>query len=229
MALRPAVIRDQDRIDVRLTSEAEYRIPFTFIEALNEGTLFDRPAHAFLDAARERRLFHVLNRTTDNIIGIIQSASGDERSPKEAEVGGLMFHPAARGFGLCSLLVKIMMVYAIKESGRDSPDEEYLAHVVDGNGLPLHSLLEAGFRPIGPVDVHRGDIDAVIDHMIKGGESVVHMQGFVFDREAIRKLVLSLWKFVNEDHGVITRSDPAGDIRMTVDFSNVIPPTDLNI
>ena len=41
MALRPAVIRDQDKIDVRLTSEAEYRIPFTFIEALNEGTLFD--------------------------------------------------------------------------------------------------------------------------------------------------------------------------------------------
>jgi len=231
MALRPAVIRDQDRIDVRLTGEAEHLIPFTFIEALNEGTLFDRPAHAFLEAARERRLFHVLNRTTDNIIGtgIIQSASGDERSAKEAEVGGLMFHPAARGFGLCSLLVKIMMVYAIKESGRDSPDEEYLAHVVDGNGAPLHALLEAGFRPIGPVDVHRGDIDAVIDHMIKGGESVVHMQGFVFDREAIGKLVLSLWKFVNEDQGVITRSDPAGDIRMTVDFSNVIPPTDLHI
>jgi hypothetical protein len=37
MALRAAVIRDQDRIDVRLTSEAEYRIRFTFIEALNEG------------------------------------------------------------------------------------------------------------------------------------------------------------------------------------------------
>src|SRR6266705_3020750 len=115
MALRPSGIRDQDRIDVRLTSEAEYRIPFTFIEALNEGTLFDRPAHAFLDAARERRLFHVLNRTTDNIIGtgIIQ-ASGDEKSAKEAEVGGLMFHPAARGFGLCSLLVKIM--FALSEN-----------------------------------------------------------------------------------------------------------------
>ena len=54
MALRPAVVRDQDRIDVRLTGEAEYLIPFTFIEALNEGTLFDRPAHAFLDAALER-------------------------------------------------------------------------------------------------------------------------------------------------------------------------------
>src|SRR4029078_1725457 len=139
MSVRPAVIRDQDRIDVRLTSEAEYLIPFTFIEALNEGTLFDRPAQAFLEAARERRLFQVLNRTTDNIIGtgIIQ-ASGDERSTKEAEVGGLMFHPAARGFGLCSLLVKIMMVYAIKESGRDSPDEEYLAHVVDDHRLTLY-------------------------------------------------------------------------------------------
>ena len=231
MALRPAVIRDQDRIDVRLTGEAEYLIPFTFIEALNEGTLFDRPAHAFLEAARERRLFHVLNWTTDNIIGagIIQ-ASGDEKSAKQAEVGGLMFHPAARGFGLCSLLVKIMMVYAIKESGRDSPDEEYLAHVVDGNGLYLSRAVSAGgFRPIGPVDVHRGDIDAVIDYMIKGGESVVHMHGFVFDREVIGKLVLSLWKFVNEDHGVITRSDPAGDIRMTVDFSHVIPSTDLKI
>jgi hypothetical protein len=54
------------------------------------------------------------------------------------------------------------------------------------------------------------------------------MHGFVFDREAIGKLVSSLWKFVNEDHGVITRSDPAGDIRMTVDFSQVISPTDLN-
>ncbi|HEY2679763.1 MAG TPA: GNAT family N-acetyltransferase [Candidatus Udaeobacter sp.] len=227
---RPRVIRDQDKIDVRLTGEAEYLIPFTFIEALNEGTLFDRPAHAFLNAAREHRLFHVLNRTTDNIIGtgIIQG-SGDERSTKQAEVGGLMFHPAARGFGLCSLLVKIMMVYAIKESGRDLPDEEYLADVIDGNGLPLHSLFDAGFRPIGPVDVHRGDIDAVIDYMIKGGESVVHMHGFVFDREAIGKLVSSLCKFVNEDHGVITRSDPTGDIRLTVDFSNVIPPTDLNI
>ena len=95
MSVRPAVIRDQDKIDVRLTSEAEYRIPFTFIEALNEGTLFDRPAEAFLDAARERRLFQVLNRTTDNIIGtgIIQG-SGNEKSAKEAEVGGLMGPPS---------------------------------------------------------------------------------------------------------------------------------------
>lgn len=104
MVPRPPVIRDQDRIDVRLTGEAEYRIPFTFIEALNEGTLFDRPAHAFLDAAREHRLFHVLNRTTDNIIGTWANLEerakrlhplrywpreGRENSPKEPRPGGL--------------------------------------------------------------------------------------------------------------------------------------------
>jgi hypothetical protein len=226
---RPPVIRDQDKVDFRLTEEAEYRIPFTFIEALNEGTLADRPARAFLDAARERRLFHVLNRTTDNIVGtgVIQMASG---APQEAEVGGLLFHPGARGFGLAALLVKIMMVYAIKESGRDAPDEEYLAHVIDGNGAPLHALLDAGFKPIGPIDVHRGDIDAVIDHMIKDGESTVRMQGFVFDRHAIGRLVLALSKFVHEDQSVITRSGPAGNtFRISVDFSNVIPLVHLSM
>lgn len=230
MVHRPSVIRDQDSIEIRRTEESEYRIPFTFIEALNEGTLFGRPAHAFLDAAREGRLFHVLNRRTENIIGtgVIQLASDSTEAAQKAEVGGLMFHPASRGFGLAALLMKIMMLYAIQESGRDSPGEEYLAHVVDGNGAPIHSLLEAGFRPTGPVDMRRADVDAVLDHMIAEGESAVHLHGFVFDREALGRLVLSLWKFVNEDHGVITRSDPAGDIRVAVDFSHVIPPAHLD-
>jgi hypothetical protein len=121
-----------------------------------------------------------------------------------------------------------MMVYAIKESGRDAPDEEYLAHVVDGNGGPIHALLEAGFRPAGHVDVHRGEIDAVFEHMLKDGESAVRLQAFVFDRDAVGKLVLSLWKFVRQDRGLITRSEEAGDIRVTVDFSHVIPSAHLD-
>jgi GNAT superfamily N-acetyltransferase len=230
MVHRPSIIRNQDQVEIRLTKESEYRLPFTFVEALNEGTLFDRPAHVFREAAREYRLFHVLNRTTENIVGtgVVQSASGGDKSLNRAEVGGLMVHPAARGFGIASLLLKVMMVYAIKESGRDSPDEEYLAHVVDGNGGPIHALLDAGFRPAGHVDVHRGDIDAVIDHMVKAGESAVRLQAFLFDRHAVGKLVLSLWQFVRQDRGVITRSDPAGDIRVMVDFSHVIPPTHLD-
>ena len=102
-----------------------------------------------------------------------------------------------------------------------------LAHVVDGNGGPIHALLEAGFTPAGHVDIHRGDIDAVIDHMLKDGESQVRLQAFVFDRQAVGKLVLSLWTFVRQDRGLITRADGAGDIRVTVDFSHVIPPAHL--
>src|SRR5262245_18168241 len=94
--------------------------------------------------------------------------SETHRAPRP-EVGGLMVHPAARGFGLASVAEKVMMVYAVKESGRDSPDEQYLAHVADGNGAPIHALLEAGFRPAGHVDVHRGEVDAVMDHMLMGG------------------------------------------------------------
>jgi hypothetical protein len=45
------MIRDQDRVEIRLTKEAEYPLAFTFIEALNEGTPFDRPAHVFREAA----------------------------------------------------------------------------------------------------------------------------------------------------------------------------------
>src|SRR5262245_26048815 len=157
MVHRPTMIRDQDTIEIRLTREAEYRLPFTFIEALNEGPLFDRPAHVFRDAARQHRLFHVANRTTENILGtgVVQPSSVGDTSRTQAEVGGLMVHPAARGFGLASLLLKVMMVYAVKESGRDSPDEQYLAHVADG--------------PAGHGDVHRGEVDAVIDHMLMGG------------------------------------------------------------
>ena len=80
----------------------------------------------------------------------------------------------------------------------------------------------------GHVDIHRGDIDAVIDHMLKDGESQVRLQAFVFDRQALGKLVLSLWTFVRQQRGLITRSDGAGDIRVTVDFSHVIPPAHLD-
>jgi hypothetical protein len=78
-----------------------------------------------------------------------------------------MFHPPARGFGLCSLLVKIMMVYAIKDSGRDSPDEEYLAHVVDGR-RPTALTARGRLQANRTCRCAPGDIDPVIDHMIKG-------------------------------------------------------------
>lgn len=227
---RPAMIRDGDRVDIRLTKEADYRIPFTFIEALNEGTLFDRPAHVFRDAAREHRLFHVLNRETENILGtgVIQLASDRRGSPVQAEVGGLMVHPAARGFGIASLLLKVMMVCAINRRRSGTSQDQFLAHVVDGNNGPLHALLESGFKPMGHVEIQKGEIDAAFEHMLKAGESSVRMQAFTFDRQALGSLVLSLWKLVREDRGVITRSNGTGTVRVEVDFSYVIRPDQLD-
>lgn len=230
MTNRPAMIRDGDTVEIRLTKEAEYRIPFTFIEALNEGTLFDRPAHVFRDAAREHRLFHVLNRNTENILGtgVIQLASDRQGSPTPAEVGGLMVHPAARGFGIAGLLLKIMMVCAINRRRGDVAQDRYLAHVVDGNDGPIHALLDSGFTPSGHVEIHRGEIDAAFEHMLKAGESTVRMQAFTFDRQALDKLVGSLWKLVHQDGGVITHSNPSGTIRIAVDFSHVIRAAELD-
>jgi len=224
------MIRDGDRVEIRLTREAEYRIPFTFIEALNEGTLFDRPAHVFREAAREQRLFHVLNRNTENVLGtgVIQLASGPQGSPAQAEVGGLMVHPAARGFGIASLLLKIMMVCAISRRRGEGAQDRYLAHVVDGNDGPIHALLDAGFSPAGHVEIHRGEIDAAFEHMLKSGKSTVRMQAFTFDRHALGRLLLSLWKLVHEDGSVITHVGSDGPVRIAIDFSHVIRPDQLD-
>ena len=93
MAHRPAMIRDQDKVEIRLTQEAEYRIPFTFIKALNEGTLFDRPAHVFRDAARQQRLFHIVNLTTRNSAPVSFNGSGETNRPDRPRRSAAGFVP----------------------------------------------------------------------------------------------------------------------------------------
>ena len=41
---RPSLFNDADILTFRQTPASDYRIPYTFVEALNEGTLFDRSA-----------------------------------------------------------------------------------------------------------------------------------------------------------------------------------------
>src|SRR5688572_8508681 len=44
---RPSLFSDSDVLTFRQTPASEYRIPYTFVESLNEGTLFDRSARTF--------------------------------------------------------------------------------------------------------------------------------------------------------------------------------------
>jgi GNAT superfamily N-acetyltransferase len=229
MPKRPPMIRDKDTIEFRLTEQAESRLPFVFVETLDEATLAERSPRVYEEAARDRRLIHVLNRSTDGILGTAMvQPSSDGKRPLRAEVGGLAVHPGARGFGIASHLLKVMMVYAVQESGRDQPDEQYIGHVVEGNVASIQAVLGAGFRPTGIVELHRNDIDAGIDHLIPEGGSFVRMESFAFDRAALDGLILDLWRFVREQQGVIARNDPTGDVRITLDFSHIISPVYLD-
>lgn len=224
MLHRPPVISDGDKIAFRVTRPSEARIVYTFIEALNEGTLADRPVRVFQEAARARQLFHVVNRRTDNLIGtaIVQEAAPDAKGrPSSAEVGGLMVHPAARGFGIATLLLQVVMVHELR-ARRHDPGETFIAHVVDGNQGPIHSLLSAGFEDAGPVVVHAGDIpDAAIAHMIAPGASGVPMHCYRFDPKSLDHLLHALWRFVHEDRRLL-----GDDIRghAEVDFSDILDP-----
>jgi GNAT superfamily N-acetyltransferase len=225
MPSRPPMIRDKDTIEFRLTEQSESRLPFVFVETLDEATLAERSPRVYEEAARDRRLIHIVNRSTESILGTAMvQPSTDGKRPLKAEVGGLAVHPGARGFGIASHLLKVMMVYMVKESGRDQPDEQYIGHVVEGNVASIDALLGAGFRSTGIVELHRDEIDAGIDHLIPKGGSAVRMESFAFDRAALDALILQLWTFVRDQQGVIARTHAAGDVHITLDFSQIIGP-----
>jgi hypothetical protein len=52
---RPSLFTDSDMLTFRQTSTSEFRIAYTFVEALNEGTLFDRSVRTFEEAAPHAR------------------------------------------------------------------------------------------------------------------------------------------------------------------------------
>ena len=51
-------------------------------------------------------------------------------------------------------------------------DEDYIAHVVDGNRGPIHALLAAGFEDLGPMKLHPGEFDGHIEHMMAPGRKL---------------------------------------------------------
>src|ERR1044071_8312301 len=124
---RPLLFSDSDTLSFRLTPESEYRIAYTFVESLNEGTLFDRPARTFEEAARTQRLYDVVVGQDQRVIGAgmlqdtLREADGHHR---EEELGALMVHPAARGIGIVGLLIKLMLVhrYAVLRTGGTQED-----------------------------------------------------------------------------------------------------------
>jgi GNAT superfamily N-acetyltransferase len=221
---RPSLFNERDILAFRQTPISDYRTPYTFVEALNEGTLFDRSARVFEEAARTRRLYDVVVGEDRRIIGAgmlqdtLKLADGGHR---EEELGALMVHPAARGIGIADLLIKLILVhrYAVLRSSHTA--EDYIAHVVDGNRGPIHALLTAGFEDLGPMKLHPGEFDGHVEHMIAPGEDYVPMHAYRFNRDDIDNLIHDLWTFWN---GGRELNRPDLNVRVSVDFSDMVDP-----
>ena len=186
----PSLFIDSDILTFRQTPASEYRVPYTFVESLNEGTLFDRSARTFEEAARTQRLYDVVVGEDQRIIGAgmlqdtFKEADGNHR---EEELGALMVHPAARGIGIVGLMIKLMLVHRYAVLRTSDTEEDYIAHVVDGNRGPIHALLAAGFEDLGPMKLHPGEFDGHIEHMMAPGENYVPMHAYRFNRDAHRQ------------------------------------------
>src|ERR671912_2181549 len=225
---RPSLFNDSDMLSFRQTPASEYRIPYTFVESLNEGTLFDRSARTFEAAALTQRLYDVIVGEDQRIIGAgmlqdpLKQADGRHR---EEELGALMVHPAARGIGIVGLLIKLMLVYRYAVLRTSDTQEDYIAHVVDGNLGPIHALLAAGFQDLGPMKLHPGEFDGHLEHMIAPGENYVPMHAYRFNRDTIDNLIHDLWTFWRGGRE-LSRTDR--NLWVKVDFSGMVDPAFLD-
>jgi GNAT superfamily N-acetyltransferase len=225
---RPPLFTDSDILTFRQTPVSEYRIPYTFVESLNEGTLFDRSARTFEEAARTQRLYDVVVGEDQRVVGAgmlqdtLKEADGHRR---EEELGALMVHPAARGIGISGLMIKLVLVRRHAVLRTSETEEDYVAHVVDGNLGPIHALLAAGFEDLGPMKLHPGEFDGHIEHMMAPGENYVPMHAYRFNRNAIDNLIRDLWTFW---HGGQELSRPDLNLRVKVGFSGMVDPAFLD-
>ena len=113
--------------------------------------------------------------------------------------------------------------YAVLRSS--DTEEDYIAHVVDGNRGPIHALLAAGFEDLGPMKLHPGEFDGHVEHMMAPGENYVPMHAYRFNRDTIDNLIRDLWSFW---HGGGELSRPDRNLRVKVDFSDMVDPAFLD-
>ncbi|MBK1633492.1 hypothetical protein CKO31_22635 [Thiohalocapsa halophila] len=228
----PAPFQAGNRIIFRLTAPDAYRIPFTFVEALNQGNLADRSGRVFAAAAQEGQLYEVIASDDDPLderiigAGLFQETfRSKDGTHHQEELGALMVHPGARGYGIMTLLVKLMMVhrFMVVLPARGEPgSEDNLAHVLDGNPGPIHGLTAAGFVPDGEVHVHAGELDATLSHMMQPGEDFVRAHAYRFDPTALDALCTELSTFQREGRRL---GNTRTAMTLPVDFSSLLPRT----
>lgn len=225
----PSHLRDGDILYFRMTEADDSRAVFTFVDTLNQGTLFDRPPSVFRNAAKRHRLFELQNAShNDALLGtlIIQDNHVDEPNrQRESELGGLVVHPGARGLRLGSLLTRIGLLHDLVRSKANNWQSTYQAHFTEGNTNPESSFRKCGFVPAGDTVVHRGEIDASLEHMIEDGSDGVIMRRVVFDPDNLPHL--TAWFAELKNNGFwFGNSDT---VQTRLDLTEILDDLDLSV
>ena len=225
----PSHLRDGDVLYFRMTEAEDSRAVFTFVETLNEGTLFDRPPSVFRNAAKEHRLFELQNAShNDSLLGTLIIQDNEVDAPnrqRESELGGLVVHPGARGLRLGSLLTRIALLHDLVRSKSDDWNSAYQAHFTEGNTSPEASFRKCGFVSAGDTVVHRGEIDASLEHMLEDGSDGVTMKRVVFDPDRLPDLIA--WFCDLRDNGFwFGNSDT---VQTRLDLTSIIDELDVSV
>lgn len=225
----PTHIRQGDRLRLRMTDMADTRAVYTFVDTLNQGTLFDRPPSVFRNAVRQHRLFELENDSRDDtLIGtiIIQDNTVDEAAKqRQSELGGLVVHPGARGQRLASLLTRLSLLHDLIRTKTGGWDCQYQAHFTEGNTGPEAAFRKAGFVPAGDTIVHRGEVDASLEHMLEEGADGVVMKRVVFDAGNVGELV-SWFETLHENDFVFQHSNA---IQTRLDLDELLGELDVSV
>ncbi len=222
-------LRDGDTLRLNVTKADDSRAVFTFVDTLNQGTLFDRPPSVFRNAAKEHRLFELQNASyNDALLGtlIIQDNHVDAvNQRRESELGGLVVHPGARGFRLGSLLTRLGLLHDLVRSKSEDWDSSYQAHFVQGNTDPEASFRKCGFVPVGDTVVHRGEIDASLEYMLQDGADGVTMKRVVFKDDHLPDLIDWYRHLQDNDHWF----DNSETVRTRLDLSAIDDELDISV
>jgi hypothetical protein len=225
----PTHIRDGDRLSFRMTEATDTRAVYTFVDTLNQGTLFDRPPAVFRNAALQHRLFELQNNSRgDTLLGtiIIQDNAVDKNTRRrESELGGLVVHPGARGQRLASLLTRVSLLHDLIRAKSSGWDCEYQAHLAKGNTGPELALKECGFIPAGNTVVYRGEVDASLEHMLEDGADGVLMKRVVYDKSKTKDLV-SWFQHMQHNDFTVRNSDA---IQTRLDLSEMLGELDISL
>jgi Acetyltransferase (GNAT) family len=208
---RPPVVNSGDVIEIVRTPPAAVRIVNQFVCDLNEPGLLQRTPKYFTQAAADKNLIHAEIKRTWHVVACVSFIPGRHETNTTYELTGLVVHPDVRGFTLASILIKASMIYHLGQVA--DHNDEYIAHVLDGNEGPIAALTEVGFRFERKIELPRGVLGGALDHTITSDGNKIRGSEYRFDRAILNRLNDDMLAFL-EGQSILTKGDISIEVRI---------------